>query len=150
MDFELSILIDRPPGDVFIFLRDKDKYPQEEGSPVLLLEKTTPGTPGVGACYREVVQMLPFFGAEIISEITRFEPGDHLEEDFRGAGMNGHLAYHFLPEGKGTRLIQMQTFHYHGILRFCEPIIRLILGPRLRGRLEDIKTVLESGFTMPD
>jgi uncharacterized protein YndB with AHSA1/START domain len=50
--FELSIYIERPPADVFRFLRDKDKHPQEEGSPVLLLDKTTPGDPGVGSCYR--------------------------------------------------------------------------------------------------
>jgi len=85
MYFELSILIHRLPADVFAFLRDKDKYPQEADSPVLLLEKTTPGFPGVGTCYREVVQMLPFYKAEILSEITRFEPNEYLEEDFKGA-----------------------------------------------------------------
>ena len=43
MYFELSITINRSPSDVFAFLRDKDKYPQEDGSPVLILEKITPG-----------------------------------------------------------------------------------------------------------
>ena len=149
MYFELSISIDKPPADVFAFLRDKDKYPQEGGSPVLLLEKTTPGQPGVGTCYREVVQMLPFYKGEIFSEITRFEPSEHLEEDFRGAGMSGHLAYQFQPEGSGTKLIQRETLHSHGILRLCEPIIKRMLRRRLRERLADIKAILESGFTMP-
>jgi len=146
--FELSISIDRPPDDVFAFLRDKDKHPQEEGSPVLVLEKTTPGPPGVGTCYREVVQMLPFYRGEILSEITRFEPNEHLEEDFRGAGMVGHLAYQFLPEAEGTRLIQRETLHYQGLLRLCEPAIRVILGRRLWVRLEEIKAALESGFAV--
>jgi hypothetical protein len=66
--FELSIPINRSPADVFVFLRDKDKYPQEEGSPVLVLEKTTPGPTGVGTCYREVVQMLPFYRGEILPQ----------------------------------------------------------------------------------
>jgi hypothetical protein len=146
--FELSISINRPPADVFAFLRDKDKYPQEPGSPVLILEQTTPGLPGVGTGYREVVQMLPFLRGEILSEITRFEPHEYLEEDFRGAGMYGHLAYHFLPEDEGTRLIQRETLHYQGLLRFCEPLIRLMLDRRLQERLEDIKADLESGFAV--
>jgi uncharacterized protein YndB with AHSA1/START domain len=143
MYFELSISIERPPADVFRFLRDKDKHPQEEGSPVLLLDKTTPGDPGVGTRYREVVQMLPFYRGEILSEITRFEPDEVLEEDFWGAGMEGHLAYQFLKEGQGTRLIQREALRYQGVLRLFEPVIRPILGRRLRERLEGIKAYLE-------
>jgi hypothetical protein len=97
MYFDLSITIHRSPQDVFLFLRDKDKYPQEPGSPVLVLEQTTPGPAGLGTRYHEVVQMLPFIRGEILSVITRFEPGHRLEEDFEGAGMIGHLAYTFAP-----------------------------------------------------
>jgi hypothetical protein len=144
MYFELSIFIERPQAEVFAFLRDKDRYPQEKGSPVLLLEKTTPATPGVGARYREVVQMLPFYRGEILSEITRFELDEVLEEDFWGAGMEGHLAYQFVQEEQGTRLVQQQTLHYRGALRVLEPLICLVLGRRLRARLEEIKMELES------
>lgn len=146
MYFELSISINRPPADVFAFLRDKEKYPQEENSPVLLLEKTTSGSPGKGTCYREVVKMLPFYKGEILSIITRYEPYIYLEEDFQGAGMYGHLAYEFLPNNNGTKLIQRETLHYKGLLRIFEPIIKVLLGYRLRERLEDIKAVLEGGY----
>jgi hypothetical protein len=146
MYFELTISINRPPADVFAFLRDKDKYPQEEDSPVLLLEQTTSGLPCVGTCYREVVQMLPFYQGEILSTITRFDPDVYLEEDFRGAWMYGHLAYQFIPEQDGTKLIQCETLHCQGLLRFCEPVIKLLLHRRLRERLENIKTVLEGGY----
>jgi hypothetical protein len=148
MYFELSIWINRPPADVFVFLRDKDKYPQEEGSPVLVLEITTPGPPCVGTCYREVVQMLSFYRGEILSEITRFEPNGYLEEDFRGAGMYGHLAYQFLMEKEGTQLIQRETLHCQGLLRVCEPVIRILLDRRLHERLEHIKADLERDFTV--
>jgi hypothetical protein len=148
MYFELSISIDRPPEDVFAFLRDKDKFPQEEGSPVLVLEMTTQGPPGVGTRYREVVQMLPFFRGEIHSVITRFEPPELLEEDFWGAGMVGHLAYQFLRQGEGTKLIQRETLSYRGALRLFEPVIRPILGRRLRERLREIKACLEGGYAV--
>lgn len=145
MYFELSISIKRPPADGFALLRDKDQAAHEEGSPVLLLEKTTPGPPGLGTHYRELVQMLPFLTGEILSEITRFEPNRHPEEKFRGAGMHGHLAYQLLPVTNGTQLIQRELIHYRRVLKYCEPILQVFFSRRLRERLENIKAVLESG-----
>jgi len=148
MYFDLSILIRRSPEDVFSFLRDKDKYPQEPGTPVLVLEQTTTGPAGVGTRYREVVQMLPFYRGEILSVITCFEPGERLEEDFQGPGMTGHLAYTFTPEDDGTRLTQRETVHIQGTLRVFEPVVERMLSRRLVNRLEAIKAVLESGWTV--
>jgi len=89
MDFEFSISIMRSPAKVFALLRDKDKYPQEKGSPVIIQDKTTSGPVREGTHYREVVQMLLFYQGEILSVITRFEPPEFLEEDFWGVGMQG-------------------------------------------------------------
>jgi len=92
--------------------------------------------------------MLPFIRGEILSEITRFEPGEFLEEDFQGAGMEGHLAYQFLSESSGTKLIQRETICYRGLLKIFEPVIRLALSRRLRERLEGIKMDLESDWVV--
>ena len=148
MYFELSITIRRPPRDVFAFLRDKDKYPQKPGSPVLVLEQTTPGPAGAGTRYHEVVQMLPFVRGEILSKVTCFVPGESLEEDFEGAGMIGHLAYQFLPEGNGTRLIHRETVSAQGLLKVFEPVMGRMLSLQLSKRLETIKDVLESGWAV--
>jgi hypothetical protein len=146
MYFELSVTIERSPSDVFAFLRDKDLYPQEPDSPVLVLEKTTDGPPGLGTRYREVLQMLPLVRGEIWSEITRYEPPRHLEERFRGAGMQGYLAYEFVPCGSGTELIQRETLQPLGILNLAGPMIKRMLSRQLRERLETIKSILESGW----
>jgi hypothetical protein len=148
MYFDLSINIKRPPLDVFAFLRDKDKYPQEPGSPVLALEKTTPGPAGVGTRYREVVQMLPFIRMEILSEVTRFERGERLEEMFDEAGMKGYLAYRFVPEDDGTKLIQQEILHMKGLLKIFSPVVKLTLSRQLWKRLEGIKEVLEDGWVV--
>lgn len=74
--------ITRSPADVFVFLRDKDLYPLEPGSPVLALDRITEGPIGVGTRYREVVRMLPLVKGEILSVLTRYEPPRHLEESF--------------------------------------------------------------------
>ena len=150
MYFELSINIDRTPREVFAFLRDKDKFPQKPGSPVLVLEQTSPGPPGVGTRYREVVQMLPFYRGELLSEITCFEPGERLEEDFEGAGLRGHLAYRFIGEQGRTILIQQETVEPTGILRVLEPIIKRALLRQLWRRLKGIKQILEAGWVVAD
>jgi len=82
--------------------------------------------------------------------ITLFDPGERLQEDFEGAGMKGHLAYRFVLEDGGTRLIQQQTVEPLGLLRVAEPIIRRALTRQLRKRLEAIKEVLESGWVVAE
>jgi len=149
MYFDLSISIDRSPEDVFGFLRDKDKYPQEPGSPVLVLDLTTPGPAGVGTRYREVVRMLPLVRGEIHSVITDFEPGRRLAEDFEGAGMVGHLEYRFEPEGEGTRLTQRESVQTTGFARLLGPMMQPALGRQLRKRLEAIKAVLDAAGRNP-
>jgi len=148
MHFQLSVTIRRSPEDVFGFLRDKDKHPQKPGSPVLVLEQITPGPPGVGTRYREVVQMLPLVRCEILSVVTLFEPGERLEEDFCGAGMIGHLAYQFVPEDGGTRLTQQETVRTRGLLRVLEPVMEQMMSRQLWKRLEAIQAALDSGWVV--
>jgi hypothetical protein len=143
--FELSIVIQRPAEDVFSFLRDKDQHVQKPGSPVLSLEKITGGATGVGTRYREVVQMMPFVRGEILSAITRFDPPRHLEEDFTGAGMTGHLSYQFIAEGDRTKLIQHQEIQLKGLLYLLQPLFGVLFSRRLSWRLNGIKAELEQG-----
>jgi len=128
------------------FLWDKDTFPQKPGSPVLVLEKNTPGPASVGTRFREVVRMFPWMTAEIFSEITRFEPPEWLEETFESSWMRGYLSYQIISEGDGTRLIQRERLDLLGITRFFTPVVKRMLVPRLRNRLEEIKSLLESGW----
>ena len=144
MEFDISIVIDRPPRVVFEFLALKDEFPQPEGSPVLVLDKTTDGPVQVGTRYIEVVRMLPFYNGEIFSEITRYEPFSHLEVDFVGPSMSGHLSYTFEPVGNGTRLIQQETLSFKGFLWIFSPLIKFFLSKQLLSRLDDIKREVES------
>lgn len=149
MYFDLPVTIDRSPDDVFGFLAYKDRYPQLPGSPVLVLEKLTPGAPGVDTRYREVVRVLPLVSKEILSRVTRFEPPRFLEEDFVGPGpMRGHLAYEFSEANGGTLLVQRETLEVVGPWRLFSPVVERMLGRQLRNRLEGLKSVLESGWAV--
>ncbi len=129
MYLELSIDINRP---------------QKEGSPVLLLEKTTADPVGMGTKYREIVQMLPYYKSEILSVITRYEPYEFLEEDFSATGMSGHLAYQFIDKDGSTQLIQRESIFFTFPLNLFNPIIKNVLHRKLAERLEEIKADLES------
>jgi hypothetical protein len=141
-----SVVIKRPSEAIFHLLANVHLVEQAEGSPVLVLDLTTPGPPRLGSRYYEVVQMLPFYKGQIISEITAFEPPHLLEEAFTGPGMTGRLRYELTEVDEGTKLVQKQWFNYRGLLRILEPIIRRALIPRLEWRLGTIKSGLEQGI----
>jgi hypothetical protein len=152
MEFNLQTEIDVSPYVVFIFLRDKHLHDQEQGSPVLLIEKVTPDPVGVGTRFREVVQMLPWYKGEILSEITTFHEGERIVEEFWGAGMIGRLEYLIRPVKNGTQLYQRQQFKFNKWMILMLPLVRLMLGRRLRWRLNGIKEYLEtnaSNFANP-
>lgn len=138
----------RTPAEVFAFLRDKDRYPQKPGSPVLALELLTPEPPGRGSRYREVVRMLPWYTGQITSVVTRFDPPHGLAEDFVGPGMRGHLEYEIAADPAGTLLVQRERLHPQGALRLVTPVIRATLARRLRSRLDGIKAELDAGWVV--
>jgi uncharacterized protein YndB with AHSA1/START domain len=142
---EFRIQINKPPVEVFQFLCSKDTYKQQDGSPVLLLQKTTTGPLDVGTRYREVVQMAPFVKSQILSEITRYEPYSVLEEKWAGNGMKGILTYFFHQIGQGTELIQHVIIETHWLLRPFNTIISKTYSKAAQYRLEVIKMVLETG-----
>jgi hypothetical protein len=138
-----SVHIRRPPEAVFEYLANIQDVQQEEGSPVLALDLTTEGPPRLGSRYREVVQMLPFFKGEILSELTAFEPPRLLEMAWTGPGMKGIDRYELAATQDGTTLKHTKDTVCLGALRLVEPFMRGALVPRLGERLVGIKRELE-------
>ena len=146
---KLKISINKPPSEPFNFLSKKDEFKQPSSSPVLLLEKTTPGPLGVGTCYREVVQMMPFVKRDMLSEVTRFEPFSVLEEKWRGGSMEGTLTYFFNPIPEGTEIVQHVNIKALGLMKPFDRIISKTYAKAAQYRLECLKSLLETG-ELPD
>lgn len=125
-------------------MRDKDEIEQEPGSPVLLLKKITQGEVNVGTEYVEIVQMFPFLKGKIHSIIQLIEPPKKLEESFKGTGMDGYLAYEFIPEEEKTLLIQREVIRFHGVFRLFSPLMNCMLLKAVEARLQGIKIYLEN------
>jgi uncharacterized protein YndB with AHSA1/START domain len=145
MQHEFKIQINTPPADVFNLLCNKDSYRQENGSPVLLIEKTTDGPTGTGTCYREVVQMAPFVKSEILSAVTIYRPYSVLEERWNGGGMRGLLTYFFNQTGQGTELVQRVVIETDWLLKPFNALISKMYVKAAQYRLECIKAILETG-----
>jgi hypothetical protein len=141
-----SVNIGRRPEAVFHFLANLDSVQQAEGSPVLALDSTTSGPPGLGSKYREVVRMLPFYKGEFLSEVTAFEPPRVLEMVWTGPAMAGRDRYELAVIQDGTQLVHQKWTSCRGLLRIMEPFMRRALLPRLEERLGAIKRSLEGGI----
>jgi carbon monoxide dehydrogenase subunit G len=143
MEFSLSIAVDRPVAEVFAFLEDMRNHPQEERSQVILVEKLTPESVGVGTRFREMVQTLPFVRVEMISEVTQSDPNERIEIAWHGGGMEGVLTYCFQSRNGVTGLSLHETVTLKGLTRLAEPVIRRTFERMLVNRLHGIKRVLE-------
>ena len=153
MHFRVETEIAKSPQFVFELLRDIDQEVRDPRSVVPVLEKLTPGPCAVGSRYREVVRVLPFANAEIISEVDWLEPPRVLGYRFTwrllGARMSGTLRYHFEGSPAGTHLVQEQTLVPAGLLRAFSPVIRRMFGARLRRRILEVKRAAEAASGAP-
>ena len=148
--FRSSVNIKRQPEAVYYLLANVHRVQQPEGSSVLALEMATPGPPGLGSRYREVVRMLPFYNGELLSEITAFEPPQLLEMVWTGPAMTGRDRYELTETEDGTELVHQKWTSCRGLLRIMEPFMRKALLPRLESRLREIKCGLEEGLDWAD
>jgi hypothetical protein len=123
---------------------------QAEVSPVLALEMTTSGPPGLGSKYREVVRMLTFYKGEFISEVTAFKPPWILEMVWTDPAMTGRDRYELTEIRAGTRPIHQKWTSCRGLLRIVEPLMRRALLLRLELRLDEIKRGLEKGLDIAE
>jgi hypothetical protein len=145
MEFRRTVSIARPVGLVFDFMKDFENHPQEMDSKVLLVEKITPGRVGVGAHYREKVQMLPLLAVNLISEIKEFEPEVEITSIWVGGGMRGNLHISFVPHASGTILTVNEWIDPRGLMKLFTPFIGAAFRQTWEDRLQAIKHVLESG-----
>lgn len=144
MGFQLSRTIERPPGDVYAFMKDFENHPQERSTKVLRVEKITDGSVGLGTRYREKVQMLPLLAVEMISEITRFEPQACIVYEWHGGGMRGVLTIALDAHANGTELSVHEQVLPQGLLKPFAALIRMTFRQTWERRLAGIKRVLES------
>lgn len=135
-----SIVIDRPPAEVFTHIADFDSHPSWR--PELLSSKTV-GAPGVGmTVYQDV--SVQGRQANLALEVSEWSPPERIS--FRYSGPPRVRGGFILrPEGSGTHVTIFATVPISGKAELVEDQIRSAVESEARRGLARLKTRIERG-----
>jgi hypothetical protein len=142
VDFDFEIVINRPVEDVYNFLWTMDERDFSNNKLVPVYEKVTEGPRRIGSVIREVIKTR-YFTIEMFSEITEYMPNRILAYRFQGAGMEGTLRYVIKTVEDGTKLNQMVSISFRGLMKILNPLLPLTYARKADWRLRAIKGILE-------
>ncbi len=135
-----SIVIDRPPAEVFTHIADFESHPSWR--PEVLTSRTV-GAPGVGMT---VYQHVSVQGRQALLplEISEWAPPERIS--FRYAGPPRVRGGFILrPEGKGTHLTAFATVSVSGKAELVEDRIQSAIESEARRGLGRLKSRIERG-----
>lgn len=140
---DLSVMIRRPPSEVFALLADIQEAEPLPRRAVVRMEKDPAGQTAVGTRWHEAVRLAPgcWFGVESI--VTEVEPPTRLGMDFSTRWFRGHLSYEIEPTPEGCILHHRDTLCPRALLPWLPAIIAPRLRPHIVERLADIRDLLE-------
>ena len=137
-----SVVINRPPAEVFEFVSDLEN--DSQWGLTTQTRRTSPGPLGVGTTFR---QRDRFLGRplELSMEVVGFEPNHQMA--IRATSRLLSLAGDRTVEPVGaaaTRLTLTGGGHARGMLKLAEPLLVAAGRRRLRRQLDDLKHLLET------
>lgn len=142
INFEHSIVINRPLDEVFSYLADNENETQWQAG-LLESKKTSEGAIGVGTTGHDTRK---FMGREIVTvwEVTEFES----DRMYAFKVIKGPVpfvgAYRFTEDGNGTRVTITAKAEMSGISRLFEPMISRSGKKQYEGDFATLKRVLET------
>lgn len=135
-----SVLIARPPAEVFAFVADFENLPRFCATSTEV-KKLTPGPIAARTTFRQV---FAFAGLRLATpvELVAFEPGRALTYQAHG-GPRVRGICTFTAEGAGTVLRYTLELHGRGLFRLLRPLLVRVLRGQTRGDLLRLKALLE-------
>ncbi len=140
--FEQSIVIERPPDEVFSFIHDFSRVPDRQ--PSLIESAQVSEAPlAVGSQIRQVRK---FFGPRIEStfEVTEFEPPRQSAFKTTTGPVPMEGRYLLEPVAGGTRLTWRGEIEESGVLRLAEPVFARMAKRELETSFAHLKDLLET------
>jgi uncharacterized protein YndB with AHSA1/START domain len=139
--FEQSVVINRPPAQVFEFLANPENDPQWSSASDHM-RKTSRGPVGVGATFQQVGR---FLGRrlEFSLEVTAYEPNRRFGMKVTAGPIKfaGMRVLETVPNG--TRVTFTGGGRSGGFLRIAEPLLTRAAARQLKADLTALKEVLE-------
>jgi uncharacterized protein YndB with AHSA1/START domain len=138
--FSHSVIVSRPPAEVFPWLLEEDKVPQWTSD---LERYDVEGSLGVGA---HAIQRLTVAGGLTLNmEITSYDPPGSASTTFETNGVKVSSDYRLEPNGGGTRLTQTLDAKASGLTgRMLIPIVQGRLEGKLKADLDRLRELLEA------
>jgi uncharacterized protein YndB with AHSA1/START domain len=139
---EHTVVVERPPDEVFRFLTDLSNVPEWQSGAV---EVRGPESLEVGTTY---VEVLKFLGKrfEATLEVTEFEPGRRFSLRTRAGPMPFQVRHKLEPaDGGGSTRIHVEFEGEPGrLFRLAEPLVIRNAQRQLEGDFATLKELVES------
>lgn len=142
MEFQASIIVNRPLPTVFAAVADFENWPKWEGS-FLEIKRQSSGTNMMGAvywCKRKSPSI-----AESRFVVSEYEPVKKLGIDGDWVGFLKPIAdFYFESVPEGTRVMCIGRPQLRGLFRFLEPMMKRMGGRLNEEYLGNLKQLTES------
>lgn len=145
VEFEHSVLIDRPVADVYAFVSDVGNAPRwmPWADEARVLEGPDPS--GVAEGQRRLLVQTDFgIRSETVVEATDVQPGERYAFETVEGPVDFRGTYRFEPVGDGTRLTRSYRVELSGFARLLEPVVARRMERRWRADLERIREIMET------
>jgi uncharacterized protein YndB with AHSA1/START domain len=142
IEVEHSVVIRRPPEEVFAFLADLQNWSRWQPE-LRESEQTSRGPIDVGTTFR---QALDVGGQriELFCEVTEYEEDEKLSFHYARDGLSLGLNFSFEPVEGGTRITGKGEGRMSGFSSLFEPVIDREVNEQIKTSLDDLKVLLES------
>jgi uncharacterized protein YndB with AHSA1/START domain len=140
MRVDSSIVINRPPEEVFTYAIDPTKTSEWQSS---ALETTVDGPVQTGATGREVGK---FLGRRMEStmRIEAYEPPSRFALQVTSGPVPFHVEQTVEPEGSGSRVSVTIEGEPGGFFKLADPLVERSVRRELDGNLATLKDILET------
>ena len=141
-EIENSVLINRPPQDVFDAITDPDKQPLWQ-SLTETAAWSSNGDHGVGSTLSVVAR---FLGRKIESdiEVTAWEPPHRIDYKFVNGPYPTEVTNTLEPQGEGTLLTSLSQGEMGSFWKLAEGLVSRLLKNQLNANFESLKLLMES------
>lgn len=143
MEFQYSLIINRPLPTVFRLASDVENWPRWEGS-YLQVERQSPGTDLLGAVYRSKRKVASMI-VETLLVVVVYAPDRALGIVGQWAGFLKPVSIlHFDPVPAGTRITYVSRLKLRGPFQLLRPILARLEQRRHEEYLNNLKRLAES------
>ncbi len=143
IDFEISVLIDRPVADVYNFVSNPLNLPLWQ-SMLVEIKISTPGPVRIGSKFNTKGEMM---GRKLdgLLEVTELEPNTKFGYTGNAGPMQVHGLITFRPAGTGVRVGLKAHGEPGGVFKLAEGLLSNQIKTQMEANLDRLKSVMESG-----